>query len=211
MDSIINAISSIAAVVAAIVGICGNRQSQKQFKENMEYQKKATNYNLLNDRLEISKKIIRGKTNSDEIIDEIEKNVDWTYEKFKLLFSPKVINEYNKMIEKNNEIDDLVNKQKGIKRELFSIDFSSKESKIDATNAWGDLIKAENMYKEASEEEKENALMHYRTISNAISQTYKTDDYAEIAFEIEKFEKEYKEQRQMFIHSIEDEITESIK
>ena len=117
MDSIINAISSIAAVVAAIVGICGNRQSQKQFKENMEYQKKATNYNLLNDRLEISKKIIRGKTNSDEIIDEIENNVDWTYEKFKLLFSPKVINEYNKMIEKNNEIDDLVNKQKGIKRE----------------------------------------------------------------------------------------------
>ena len=50
---IVNSIAALAAVVAAIIAIHGNRQSQAQFKSNMDAQKRANNLSMFDARTEI--------------------------------------------------------------------------------------------------------------------------------------------------------------
>lgn len=54
---VVNSIAALFAVIAAVIAVRGNHQSQEQFKHNMQVQERAINLSLFDARIEILEKI----------------------------------------------------------------------------------------------------------------------------------------------------------
>ena len=86
--SIISIIVGIGAIITAIV----------IYAKTAELQRKAINYSMLNDRIQVWKYMEYGQHQPEALIARIMEGRDWELEKFRLLFSKKLVQEYDDLI-----------------------------------------------------------------------------------------------------------------
>ena len=110
-------IATAAALIVAVIGII---KTQRQFKENMREQEKAIDVSLLDKRLEILEYFENDGASKRNVWDRLSENTDFTIERFRLLFSLKIISEYDTITVFRKKKDDLHYSRERAKAEAFS-------------------------------------------------------------------------------------------
>ena len=85
---IVNSIAAFFAVVAAIIAVVVYRKSSKQ-------QDKAINYSLLESRLKVWEYFVSERDKPEALENYIIKGREWEIEQFRLLFSEKLVKDYD--------------------------------------------------------------------------------------------------------------------
>lgn len=85
----------VITAVALLVAILGNYQTKQQFKKNMQEQEKAINVSLLDERIEILQYFEEDGPEKRDAWDKLDHKIDFMIERFKLLFSEKLVKEYS--------------------------------------------------------------------------------------------------------------------
>lgn len=111
---IANAVAAIAAIVAIVVAII-------VYSKTAKLQRKATNYSLLDDRLKLWKYLEHDYKQLDAIVKRVMEGKDWQIEKFKLLFSNKLFEEYQSIGKLEKSISDIETKIELIEHESHHI------------------------------------------------------------------------------------------
>ena len=86
------------SIISIIVGICAIITAIVIYTKTAELQRKAINYSMLNDRIQVWKYMEYGQHQPEALIARIMDGRDWELEKFRLLFSKKLVQEYDELI-----------------------------------------------------------------------------------------------------------------
>lgn len=198
---IANAIAAIAAIIAIVVAII-------VYSKTAKLQRKATNYSLLDDRLKLWKYLEHDYKQLDAIVKRVMDGKDWQIEKFKLLFSNKLYEEYQSIGKLEKDISDTETKIDLIERETLHV-------RIDANNN----PNGED-YDNITTIRRKRVEMESVSIDDARWYDYKTfcdstfppkTDYFSLIRSVSANRVELRKQKEDFLSHMEDEIKASIE
>lgn len=107
---IVNSIAAIFAVAAAIIAII-------VYNKTAKLQRDAIGYAMLDDRIKIWKYLAYDQKQPEALIRRVLEGRDWELEKFRLLFSQKLVKEYEAIKEHGEKSDRLEGKVNSLERE----------------------------------------------------------------------------------------------
>lgn len=84
-------------LIAIAVGIGAIITAIVVYVKTAKLQRKAINYSMLNDRIQVWKYMEHDRYQTDALIARIMEGRDWELEKFRLLFSKKLVQEYDNL------------------------------------------------------------------------------------------------------------------
>lgn len=95
-------------LIAIAVGIGAIITAIVVYVKTAKLQRKAINYSMLNDRIQVWKYMEHDRYQTDALIARIMEGRDWELEKFRLLFSKKLVQEYDNLIRFGNDSSSLI-------------------------------------------------------------------------------------------------------
>ena len=113
--------SDILSIISIIVGICAIITAIVVYSKTAELQRKTINYSMLNDRIHVWKYMEHDRHQPEALIARIMEGRDWELEKFRLLFSKKLVQEYDNLIRFGEESGNIDLKIDGIERDEIPI------------------------------------------------------------------------------------------
>ena len=119
---IVNSVAAIFAVAAAIIAVF-------VYKKTAKLQRDAIGYSILDDRIKIWEYLAYGQKQPEALIKRVLEGRDWELEKFRLLFSQKLVNEYDAIKEYGEKSGRLEGKIDSLEREHLQI--CRNDEKID--------------------------------------------------------------------------------
>lgn len=111
---IVNSVAAIFAVAAAIIAVI-------VYKKTAKLQRDAIGYSILDDRIKIWEYLAYGQKQPEALIKRVLEGRDWELEKFRLLFSQKLVNEYDAIKEYGEKSGRLEGKIDSLEREHLQI------------------------------------------------------------------------------------------
>lgn len=111
---IVNSVAAIFAVAAAIIAVF-------VYKKTAKLQRDAIGYSILDDRIKIWEYLAYGQKQPEALIKRVLEGRDWELEKFRLLFSQKLVNEYDAIKEYGEKSGRLEGKIDSLEREHLQI------------------------------------------------------------------------------------------
>ena len=111
---IVNSVAAIFAVVAAIIAVF-------VYKKTAKLQRDAIGYSILDDRIKIWEYLAYGQKQPEALIKRVLEGRDWELEKFRLLFSQKLVNEYDAIKEYGEKSGRLEGKIDSLERDGLPI------------------------------------------------------------------------------------------
>ena len=203
-SDIISVLSLIVAFGVAIVAICGNRQSQKQFRANMKAQERALNLSLFEKRMDILEYFGKKEFTIVDIVRLQGPSLDRRIESFRMLFSAQLVSEYERLYGISEQIS-------AIKRKIgkLQMDFLRDPSVNECAGAkpfevW------EQMKKTGADALSGKDVEQFREMSHRLCQGLE-NDYADLLFNLHSFQLEYSDKNKEFLAHMEEEIQSSIK
>lgn len=121
---VVNSIATFVAVVAAIIAIIVYRKTAK-------LQRNAIGYAMLDDRIKIWKYLAHDQKQPEAVIKRLLEGRDWELERFKLLFSATLVEEYEELREYGEKSGDIETKVGLLEREGLPIRQDGDRPNID--------------------------------------------------------------------------------
>lgn len=200
---VVNSIAALCAVIAAIIAIV-------VYNKTAKLQRKAIGYSIIDDRLKVWKYMEHDRNQSEATIRRILEGRDWEIEKFRLLFSDKLVKEYDEFKACCKECEDLGETVRLLEREGLPIARTGETVNSDDYDRYGKVYHEREMLQNAGGSSSSLNAVAFKTLCQDSFPADKWETYYKNVLALLDKESEQKERLSVFLQHMHKEIADSL-
>ena len=200
---IVNSIAAFFAVIAAIIAIV-------VYKKTAKLQIKAINYSLLDERIKLWKYMEHDRNQPQALIARVLEGRDWEYEKFKLLFSKELVQEFDDICKFKEDSVELASRITALEREGLPISIVNETPNTEDWNRFMLISKKRKEIQDAGLGSSTKELAEFKALCEKTFQNDAWRDYYQCLLAYLEMPATYKEKLSKFLEHMHNEINASV-